>query len=69
MFKFFTTSGTQILAYGSLILLQLSLNLLVLTLKGWTMGLLLLTLTIYGLALHSWLLIEIQPSEIQQWNQ
>ena len=33
-FKSFTTSGTQILAYGSLILLQLPLHLLVLTLKG-----------------------------------
>ena len=33
-FKFFTLSGTQILAYGSLILLQLPLHLFTLTLKG-----------------------------------
>ena len=32
--KFFTTSGTHIFAYGSLILLQLPLHLLVLILKG-----------------------------------
>ena len=34
-FKYFTTSGTQIFAYGSLILLQLPLHLLVLILKYW----------------------------------
>ena len=33
-FKFFTTSGTEIFEYGSLILLQLPLSLLVLILKG-----------------------------------
>ena len=33
-FKSFTTSGTHIFAYGSLILLQLPLNLLILILKG-----------------------------------
>ena len=33
-FKFFTVSGTQILVYGSLILLQLPLHLFILTLKG-----------------------------------
>ena len=33
-FKFFTISGTQIFAYGSLILLQLPLHLSILTLKG-----------------------------------
>ena len=52
-FKFFTTSGTQILAYGSLILLQLPPHLLVLILQGEKTGSLLLTLTICGLTLHS----------------
>ena len=33
-FKSFITSGTQILAYGPLILLQLPLHLFILTLKG-----------------------------------
>ena len=33
-FKFFIISGTQIFAYGSLILLQLPLHLLILILKG-----------------------------------
>ena len=33
-FKSFTVSGTQILAYGSLILLQLPLHLFTLMLKG-----------------------------------
>ena len=33
-FKFFTVSEIQILAYGSLILLQLPLYLFILTLKG-----------------------------------
>ena len=63
-FKTFTTSGTHILAHGSLILLQLPLYLLVLILKGKNTGLLLLTLTIAGLALHAWLFIEIQPKEV-----
>ena len=52
-FKFFTTSGSQIFPYGSLILLQLPLHLLVSILKEYNMGLLLLTLIISGLALHS----------------
>ena len=47
-------------AYGSLILLQLPLHLLVLTLKRQNTGSLLLTLTIRGLTLHSLLVIEIQ---------
>ena len=34
IFKFFTISGTQIFEYGSLILLQLPLHLLILILKG-----------------------------------
>ena len=63
-FKPFATSGTQIFAYGSLILLQLPLYLLVLTLKGWNTGLLLLTLIISDLPLHVWLFIEIQLSGI-----
>ena len=33
-FKFFTISGTKILGYGSLILLQLPRHLFILTLKG-----------------------------------
>ena len=33
-FKFYITSGTQILTYGSLILLQLPLHLFILILKG-----------------------------------
>ena len=33
-FKFFTVSEIQVLAYGSLILLQLPLHLLILILKG-----------------------------------
>ena len=33
-FKFFTVSGTQVLAYVLVILLQLTLNLFILTLKG-----------------------------------
>ena len=33
-FKSFTVSGTQIFAYGSLMLLQLPLHLFILTLKG-----------------------------------
>ena len=52
MFKFFITSGAQIFAYRSLISLQLSLQLLVLMLKGKNTGSLLLTLTIFGLYLH-----------------
>ena len=63
-FKFFTTSGTHIFAYGSLILLQLQLHLLVLILKRWKTGSLLLTLTISGLTLHIWLVIEIHLSGV-----
>ena len=51
-FKFFTTSGTYMFAYGSLILLQLPLHLLVLIIKGQERGSSLLTLTISGLTLH-----------------
>ena len=40
------------------------LHLLVLMLKGWNIGLLLLTLIISGLALHGWLLIETQLNGI-----
>ena len=58
-FKFLTTSGTHIFAYGSLILLHLPLHLLVLILKRKNTGSSLLTLTVYGLSLHSWLFIEI----------
>ena len=52
IFKFFTTSGTHIFAYGLLILLQLPLHLLVLILKGENTGPSLLTSTISGLTLH-----------------
>ena len=48
-----TTSGTHNFAYGSLILLQVPLPLLVLILKGKTTESLLLTLTISGLTVHS----------------
>ena len=58
MFMFFATSGTHNFANGSFILLQLPLHLLVLILKGRNTGSLLLTLTISGLTLHPWLLIE-----------
>ena len=51
--SFFTTSGTHNFAYGSLILLQLPLHLLILILKGKITGSSLLTLTICGLTLHS----------------
>ena len=47
--KFFTTSGTHIFAYGSLILLQLPQHLLVLILKGKNTGSSLLTLRVGGL--------------------
>ena len=55
-FKSFIRLGTQISAYGLLILLQLPLHLFFLILKGQNIEvlLLLLTLTISGLALHSW---------------
>ena len=55
-FKSFIRLGTQISAYGLLILLQLPLHLFFLILKGQNIKvlLLLLTLTISGLALHSW---------------
>ena len=62
-FKFFITSGTYIYACGSLILLQLPLNLLVFMLKEKNTGSLLLTLTIRGLTLRSWLIMEIQLNE------
>ena len=52
-FKVFITSATHIFAYGSLVLLQLPPHLLVLILKGKNTGLSLLTLTIFGLTLHS----------------
>ena len=51
-FKFFTTSGTQIFAYGWLILLQLPTHLLVLILNGKKAGSSPLTLTTCGLVLH-----------------
>ena len=63
-FKFFTTSRTQIFAYGLLILLQLPLHLLILILKGENTGLSLLTLTISGLALNFLLFIEIQLRKV-----
>ena len=62
MFKFFTTSGTQIFAYGWLILLQLLLHLLVLILNGNTCSSP-LTLRTCGLVLNAWLFIEIRINE------
>ena len=59
-FKFLATSGTHNFPYGSLILLQLPLHLPVLILKGKNTSSFLLTLTICGLTVHSWLLHEIQ---------
>ena len=60
-FYFSTTSGTHSFVDGLLILLQLPLHLLVLILKGKNTGSSPLTLTIYGLTLHSWNIeIEIQ---------
>ena len=59
-FKFLTTSGIHNFAYGSLILLQLPLHLLVLILKRKNTGSLLLTLAIYGLLLLSWSFIEVR---------
>ena len=56
--KFFTTSGTHIFAYGSLIILQLPLHLLVLILTEQNVGSSLLPLRIYDLILHSSLFIE-----------
>ena len=61
---FFTTSGTHIFAYGSLILFQLPLHLLVLILKGLNTGSSLLKLTVCGLTLHYWLFIEIHLSGV-----
>ena len=58
MFMFFTTSGTHNFACGSLIPLQLLL-LLVLIRKGENKDSSILTLTVSGLTLHSWLFIEI----------
>ena len=60
---FLRTSGTHNFAYGSLILLQLPLHLLVLILKGKNAGSSLLTLTISGLTLHYWLFIETHFNE------
>ena len=51
-FQFFTTSGTHSFAYGSWILLQVPLHLLVLILKGKNTGPS-VTLTISDLTLHS----------------
>ena len=62
--KVFKISRTHNFAYGSLILLELPLHLLVLILKGKNTGFSLLTLTICGLALHYWLLIEIDFNEL-----
>ena len=56
-FNFFTASGTHSFAYGSLILLQLQLHLLVLILKGQNSGSLLLRLIIFCLTLHAWIII------------
>ena len=53
-------SGTQIFAYRQLILLQLPLHLLVSILTRKNTGSSPLTLITCGLALHSWLFIEIQ---------
>ena len=64
-FKFFTTSETHSFAYGSLILWQLPVHLLILILKGKKTGSLPLALTTCGLTLHSRLFIEIQLNEIQ----
>ena len=60
---FLTTLGRHSFAYGSLILLQILLHLLILILKGINTRSLLLTLTIYGLTLHSRLFIEMQINE------
>ena len=62
-FEFLTTSGTNNFAYGSLILLQLPLHLLILILKGKNIGSSLLTITICDLTLNSWLFIEIHFNE------
>ena len=53
MFMFFTTPGTHNFVHGLLILLQLPLHLLVSILKGENTGSSPLTLTIWGLTLHS----------------
>ena len=58
-----TTLGRHSFAYGSLILLQLLLHLLILILKGRNTGSLLLALTICGLTLHSWLFTEMHYNE------
>ena len=59
-FKSFTVSGIQIFAYELLMLLQLPLYLLILILKGYNIGLLLLISAILGLNLHSRFFNEIQ---------
>ena len=65
IFKFLTTSGTHNFACGLLILLQLPLHLLVFILKWKNTGPSLLTLTICGLTLHSWLFSEIQINKFR----
>ena len=50
--QFLTTSATQSFGYGSLILLQILLHLLILILKGKNTGSSLLTLTICGVTLQ-----------------
>ena len=62
-FKSLATSGTHSFTYGPLILLQLPLHLRILKLKGKNTDSLLLTLTIYGLTLHSSLFIEMHFNE------
>ena len=59
-FNFLPTSETLNFVNGLLILLQLPLHLLILILKGEKIDPLLLTLTVGGLTLYSWLFIEIQ---------
>ena len=65
-FKFLAISGTQILAYGSLILLQLPLHIFILRLNGKNIGLLLLMLIVSGLTLHYSFFIEIHSNELTQ---
>ena len=59
-FKLLTISGTHNFTYGLLILLQLPSHLLASILKGKNTVSSLLTLTICGLTLHSYLFSEIQ---------
>ena len=67
-FNFFTVTETQILAYGSLILLQLPIHFFILILKGQNIGLILLLLIIYGLTLDSWFFIEIHFNTFVKFN-